>query len=98
MDGDHREVTGSQTEVVTKAAVNFVFFGDKKKKTIIKEEKKNRCIYLDVGHVTMVLSLFAASNNMKGVVRGTVDVDTLKEFLKLNKEDYDYGLAFSLGY
>ena len=46
----------------------------------------------------MVLSLFAASNNMKGVVRGTVDADALKEFLKLNKEDYEYGLAFSLGY
>ena len=97
-DGDHRAVTGNQTALVTKAAVNIVFFGDMKKKTIIKEEKKKRCIYLDVGHVTMVLSLFAESNNMKGVVRGTLDADALKEFLQLNKEDYKFGLAFSLGY
>ena len=98
IDGDHREMTGTQTALVTKAAVNFVFFGDLKKKTIIVEEKKKRVVFLDDGHVSMVLSLFAAANDMKGVVRGMVDVDALKEFLKLKKEDYEFALAFSLGY
>ena len=46
----------------------------------------------------MGLSLFAASNNMKGVVRAMVDVDSLLELLALNKEDYIFTLSYSLGY
>ena len=59
---------------------------------------KREIIGVDVGHVTMALSLFAAANNMKGVVRGEVDTAGLLEFLNLNPEDYKFGLAFSLGY
>ena len=46
----------------------------------------------------MGLSLFASAHNMKGVVRGKVNSESLKELLGLNKEDYLFSLAFSLGY
>ena len=59
---------------------------------------KFRSIYLDTGHVTMALSLFASSMNMKGVCRAMVDTEPLLEFLRLNKEDYIFTLAYSLGY
>ena len=59
---------------------------------------KFRSIYLDSGHVTMALSLYAAANDMKGVVRAMVEPDPLLEFLRLNKEDYIFTIAYSLGY
>ena len=62
------------------------------------EAHKLRSIYLDSGHCTMDLYLFAASNNMKGAVKAMVDVDPLFEFLGLKKGDYIFSLAFSLGY
>ena len=46
----------------------------------------------------MALSLYAAANNMKGVVRAMVNTDPLLEFLRLNKEDYIFTIAYSLGY
>ena len=99
MDGDHRVKAGTQKTLVSKAAANFVLFGDLNKESRIKDKaiKKEAC-KVDVGHVTMALSLFAAANNMKGVVRGEVDIAGLLEFLNLNPEDYKFGLAFSLGY
>ena len=99
-DGDHRKLTGTQTSVVTKARVNFVFIADFKKKSIMDgdDAHKWRSIYLDSGHVTMALSLFASANNMKGVVRAMVDAEPLLDFLKLNKEDYIFTIAYSLGY
>jgi len=99
-DGDHRKLTGTQTSVVTKARVNFVFIADFKKKSIMDgdDAHKMRSIYLDSGHVTMALSLFASANNMKGVVRAMVDTEPLLDFLKLNKEDYIFTIAYSLGY
>ena len=98
--GDYRSLTGTQTSVVTKARINFVFFANFRKKSAMDGDNphKFRSIYLDSGHVTMTLSLYAASNNMKGVVRAMVDSDSLLEFLKLNKEDYIFTIAFSLGY
>jgi nitroreductase len=100
VDGDKRSKTGTQKEVVTKAAVNFIIFGDFKKKSSMDgdDEHKIRSIYLDTGHCTMGLSLFASAHNMKGVVRGMVHSEPLKELLGLNKEDYLFSLAFSLGY
>ena len=99
-DGDYRYLAGAQTDIVTKAGANFVLIGDLKKKSSMgdDEEHKLRSIYLDSGHCTMGLYLFAASNNMKGVVRAMVDVDPLFEFLGLKKGDYIFSLAFSLGY
>ena len=97
-DGDYRDITGTQTAIVKKARVNLVFIGNKRKETIIEPEKKIKAFQLDIGHVTMVLSLFASANNMKGVVRGMVDSDKLLDFLQLNQDDYAFALAFSLGY
>ena len=71
----------------------MVFIGNKRKETIIEPEKKIKAFQLDIGHVTMVLSLFASANKMKGVV----DSDKLLDFLQLNQDDYDaFALAFSL--
>ena len=99
-DGDHRVKSGTQKTLVSKAAANFVLFGDLNKEIRVYKDKsiKREIIGVDVGHVTMALSLFAAANNMKGVVRGEVDIAGLLEFLNLNPEDYKFGLAFSLGY
>ena len=99
IDGDHRSKTGTQTKIVTSARINFVFIGDLKKKTIIPtDEKKKKACLLDVGHITMALSLFAAANKMNGVVRGEIDAESLLKFLGLNSEEYFFTLAFSLGY
>ena len=100
LDGDYRSRTGTQTEVVTKACANFVFIGDFKKKSSMDDDPthKLRSIYLDTGHYTMALYLFAAANNMKGVSRAMVDVDSLYELLGLNQEDYIFALTFSLGF
>ena len=82
------------------ASVNFVFIADFKKKSSMDgdDEHKLRSIYLDTGHCSMALGLFAASNNMKGIPRAMVDVDPLLKLLRLDKENYIFSLAFSLGY
>ena len=99
-NGDHRALTGTQTSVVTNARINLVFIANFRKKSAMDgdDAHKFRSIYLDSGHVTMALSLYAAANNMKGVVRAMVEPDPLLEFLRLNKEDYIFTIAYSLGY
>ena len=99
-NGDHRALTGTQTSVVTNARINFVFIANFRKKSAMDgdDAHKFRSIYLDSGHVTMALSLYAAANNMKGVVRAMVEPDPLLEFLRLNKEDYIFTISYSLGY
>ena len=98
--GDYRYMAGGQTSIVTNARINFIFIADFKKKSSMDDdyEHKLRSIYLDTGHCSMALGLFAAANNMKGVPRAMVEVDPLLEFLQLNKEDYKFTLSFSLGY
>ena len=100
LDGDHRDMAGTQTAVVTNARANIVLIGDLKKQSRMDDDinHKLRSIYLDSGHCTMGLSLFAASNNMKGVVRAMVDSDALLELLGLSNEDYIFSLSYSLGY
>ena len=99
-DGDHRDITGTQTAVVTKAAANFVFIADLNMKVRIMEDKKYRreAAKLDIGNITMALSLFASANNMKGVIRGNFVEGKILNFLNLNTQDYYLPLAFSLGY
>ena len=93
-------MTGSQTYIVTNARINFVFIADFKKKSSMDgdDEHKLRSIYLDTGHCSMALGLFAASNNMKGVPRAMVEDEPLLKLLRLSKEDYKFTLSFSLGY
>ena len=100
LNGDHRHMTGTQTDIVTKARANIVLIGDLKKQSRIEDDINQRllAIHLDTGHCTMGLSLFAASNNMKGVIRGMVNSDSLLELLGLTKGDYIFSLAYSLGY
>ena len=98
LDGDLRSYAGTQTAVVTKARANFILIADLNKKSSLDYDHKLKYIYLDSGHCTMGLYLFAASNNLKGVVRAMVDVDSLFELLGLNKEDYIFTLSYSLGY
>ena len=99
-DGDHREITGTQTEIVTKARVNFVFVADLNKPSKLPDSKewRRKSAMADIGHVTMTLYLFAASYRMKGIARGSFDEDKILTFLGLNKEDYYLPLTFSLGY
>ena len=99
-EGDHRDITGTQTSVVTKAGVNIVFIGDLEADGRIDTNKNMRklAVYYGIGHVTMALSLFASANKMKGVVKGNIDSVRLLEFLGLNQEQYMFALAFSLGY
>ena len=97
ISGDYRSMTGTQP-FVANAAVNFVFIADYNKPSSIDDDSKYKYIYLDTGHSSMALGLFAASNNMKGVPRAMVDVDPLLKFLKLDKDKYVFTLAFSLGY
>ena len=65
-----------------------------------KDDKKLRreIAKVDIGHITMAISLFASANNMKGVVRGEFNEATIFKFLNLKQEDYYLPLAFSLGY
>ena len=99
-DGDHREITGTQTEIVTKARVNFVFVADLNKPSKLPDSKewRRKSAMADIGHVTMTLYLFAASYRMKGIARGSFDEDKILTFLGLRKEDYYLPLTFSLGY
>ena len=100
IDGDHREITGTQTAVVTRAAVNFLFIADLNMPGRAKDDKKFRreVAKVDIGNLTMALSLFASANNMKGVIRGNFDEARIMEFLGLKQTDYYMPLAFSLGY
>jgi len=97
--GDYREKTGTQ-DFVKNARVNFVMIADFKKKSAMDpdEEHKRRSMYMDTGHCSMALYLFAAANKMKAVARATVDAETLVKFLGLDPEKYILTLAFSLGY
>ncbi len=65
-----------------------------------KDDKKFRreVAKVDIGNLTMALSLFASANNMKGVIRGNFDEARIMEFLGLKQTDYYMPLAFSLGY
>ena len=100
LKGDYRTYTGTQTSVVTSARANFVIIADFKKKSLIDpdDEHKRKVMYMETGHCAMGLSLFAAANNMKGVDRFMVEPDPLLDLLGLNKDDYIFNLAFSLGY
>ena len=100
IDGDHREITGTQKAIVTKARINFLFIADLNMKGRAPEDKKIRreVVKVDIGNLTMALSLFAAANNMKGVIRGNFDEARIMEFLGLKQTDYYMPLAFSLGY
>ena len=99
LEGDYRAMTGTQ-DYVANARVNFVMIADFKKKSAMDPDDahKTRSMYMDTGHCTMGLYLFAASNNMKGVSRAMVDTDKLLELLGLKQGDYVFTLAFSLGY
>ena len=99
-DGDYRYITGTQPEIVTKAGVNLVLVSDLNKPSRIEDNKSLRRLgsNLDIGNVVMTLYLFAAANNMKGVVRGNLNEYAILKFLNLSKEDYYIPLAFSLGY
>ena len=100
LDGDYRAYTGTQTAIISKARVNFVFIAEFKKKSAMDgdDEHKKRSMYLDTGHVTMALSLFAASNNMQGFDRAMVDTKKLLDLLGLKEGDYYFTLAYSLGF
>ena len=100
MDGDYRSKTGTQKAIVTKAQINLLFIADTKMEGKPADDKKLRrdIIKIDIGNITMALSLFASANNMKGVIRGNFNEAALFEFLNLNQEDYYMPLAFSLGY
>ena len=98
-DGDYRKITGTQPEIVTKAAVNLVFIGDLEKYSAKLDKKmKREALKYDIGYPTMVLYLFASGNNMKGVVRGNIDASRILKFLGYEPENYGIPLAFSLGY
>ena len=100
IDGDHREITGTQTAIVTKAPVNFLFIADLNMKGRAAEDKKLRreLAKVDIGNLTMALSLFASANHMKGVIRGNLNEKKILDFLNLSQNDYYMLLAFSLGY
>ena len=98
IDGDHRSKTGTQTSLVTKAAVNLVFIGDLRKETIIQENIRRLGCQLDIGHISQVLYLFASANDMKGVVRGNFNEATIINLLGLDQKNYYIPLCFSLGY
>ena len=100
IDGDHREITGTQTAIVTKAQVNILFIADLKMKSRFAEDMQLRrdAAKVDIGNLTMALSLFASANNMKGVIRGNFNEKQVMDFLGLNQKDYYMPLAFSLGY
>ena len=98
-DGDYRDVTGTQTEVVTKAAVNLLFISDLRKESkITDDDLKRLASKYDIGHPSMNLYLFAAANNMGAVLRGNYDTDRIYNFLGLSSNDYYMTMAFSLGY
>ena len=59
---------------------------------------RREIVKADIGNITMALSLFAAANNMKGVIRGEFSQQAIFDFLNLNSNDYYMPLAFSLGY
>ena len=100
IDGDHREITGTQKAIVTKARINFLFIADLNMKGRAPEDKtiRREIAKVDIGNLTMALSLFAAANNMKGVIRGELSQQAIFDFLNLNSNDYYMPLAFSLGY
>ena len=98
-DGDHRSKTGTQTSVVTKAAVNLVFVGDLQKETIMQGDKIRRlACRMDMGHVSQNLYLFASANSMKGVVRGEFNEKTILDLFGFDQKNYYIPLCFSLGY
>ena len=99
IEGDYRAITGTQ-DYPANAGANFVIIADFNKSSAMDgdDEHKLRSIYLDTGHCTMGLYLYAASMNLKGVDRAMVDSDKVLELLGLPKEDYKFTLAFSLGY
>lgn len=97
MEGDYRSVTGTQP-FVKNAAVNFVLISDLEKPTILKDlTEKKKYSYLDSGHCTMSMSLYAAALKMKGVVRGMFKAQEILDLLKLDKERYLVIISYSVG-
>ena len=96
--GDYRKLAGGQ-KFVADARMNFVILGDFEKKSSLdgKDDQKLKYFYIEAGHCTMNLGLYAAANKMKGVERGMID-DMIVDFLGLDTKRYKLGISFSLGF
>lgn len=83
MDGDFRAKTGTQ-DYVKNASVNLVYVADfSKMGKIEKQEDKEFYAAIDCGFICQNVYLFAASNKLSCVVRGSIKKDEMANFLQL---------------
>lgn len=100
VEGDYRELAGLQGFVKT-APLNLVFIanyhrydGDRK----VPEDKRLYLAALDAGHCTQNVYMYCASEGLKTVVRAGAQEDALLELLGLDKANYQFVVAQTVGY
>lgn len=89
-NGDHRKSTGTQ-EFVATASLNLIFVAD------MNKASSREYAYTDCGFISQNVYLFAASEGLATVVRGSYDKDSLAELLNLPSHQ-EVLLTQSVGY
>ncbi len=88
MEGDNRAATGTQDYVAT-APVNLVYVADYSRMGEgYTDEYKLMTSSMDTGFISQNVYLYCASEKLSTVVRGLVDREGLKTFMKLRPEQH----------
>ena len=88
--GDHRKSAGTQ-EFVATASLNLIFVAD------MNKASSREYAYTDCGFIAQNVYLFAASEGLGAVVRGSFNKDSLAELLNLPSHQ-EVLLTQSVGY
>ncbi|MCC8145826.1 MAG: SagB/ThcOx family dehydrogenase [Bacteroidales bacterium] len=99
-EGDHRELAGLQPFVQT-APLNLVFIADYSRYDGDRKIPENKRLYLaalDAGHSTQNVYMYCASEGLKAVVRAGAQEEALLDLLGLDKNQYQFVVAQTVGY
>ncbi|MFA5463631.1 MAG: nitroreductase family protein, partial [Dysgonamonadaceae bacterium] len=88
--GDHRKSAGTQDFVAT-ASLNLIYVAD------MNKASSREYAYTDCGFIAQNVYLFAASEGLGAVVRGSFNKDSLAELLNLPSHQ-EVLLTQSVGY
>lgn len=93
--GDQRAKAGVQSYVTT-APLNLIFVADLNRTTGDSDKSKKEALYMNVGHMSANVYLYAASAGLNVICRSSIEPDDLRALLKLN-DNYEPLLGVTVG-
>lgn len=88
VEGDQRLWVAGQQDFMVSAPAFFIYVSDISRFPYGDEETRIRLGAYDVGIVSQNLTLFCASIGLATVPRASMDIDKLREILRLKEEQY----------